>query len=88
MKGVDMAATEEQILDKIREVVPKFGVEADAVSMDSGLEALDMDSLDLVELMQAIEDELGIQVPDEDLEGVETIGDAVRAVVKNTSVEA
>jgi len=83
-----MAVTEEQIFEHIKQVVPKFGVEVDAVDMDAGLESLDMDSLDLVELMQAIEDEFGIEVPDEDLESVETVGDAVRAVVKNSTVQA
>jgi acyl carrier protein len=70
-------------LNKIKEIVPKFGVNPDDVSDTSTLEDLDMDSLDVVEIMQAIEDDLGIRVPDEDLEDLTTIGDAVAAVVKN-----
>lgn len=78
-----MAVTQEEVLNKIKEIVPKFGVNPDDVSDSSTLEDLDMDSLDVVEIMQAIEDDLGIRVPDEDLEDLSTIGDAVTAVVKN-----
>ncbi|MGH2906781.1 MAG: acyl carrier protein [Solirubrobacterales bacterium] len=78
-----MAVTQEEVLNKIKEIVPKFGVEPGDVTNDSTLEDLDMDSLDVVEIMQAIEDDLGIRVPDEDLEDLSTIGDAVAAVVKN-----
>jgi acyl carrier protein len=78
-----MAVTNEEVLNKIKEIVPKFGVNPDDVSDTSTLEDLDMDSLDVVEIMQAIEDDLGIRVPDEDLEDLTTIGDAVTAVVKN-----
>ncbi|MBI2692298.1 MAG: acyl carrier protein [Solirubrobacterales bacterium] len=78
-----MAVTNEEVLNKIKEIVPKFGVNPDDVSDTSTLEDLDMDSLDVVEIMQSIEDDLGIRVPDEDLEDLTTIGDAVAAVVKN-----
>ncbi|MGK2877229.1 MAG: acyl carrier protein [Solirubrobacterales bacterium] len=78
-----MAVTNEEVLNKIKDIVPKFGVDPGDVSDTSTLEDLDMDSLDVVEIMQAIEDDLGIRVPDEDLEDLTTIGDAVAAVVKN-----
>lgn len=78
-----MAVTPEEVLNKIKEIVPKFGVNPDEVQDTSTLEDLDMDSLDVVEIMQAIEDDMGIRVPDEDLEDLTTIGDAVAAVVKN-----
>jgi acyl carrier protein len=42
---------------------------------------LDADSLDLVELIMALEEEFGIEVPEEDLEGVETVGGAFDLVV-------
>ncbi|MFY9488670.1 MAG: acyl carrier protein [Solirubrobacterales bacterium] len=78
-----MAATQEEVLNKIKEIVPKFGVDPEAVTAEATLEDLDMDSLDVVEIMQAIEDDLGIRVPDEDLEDLSTMGDAINAVVKN-----
>lgn len=79
-----MAVTNEEVLNKIKEIVPKFGVDPDDVKDTSTLEDLDMDSLDVVEIMQAIEDDMGIRVPDEDLEDLTTIGDAVTAVVNNS----
>jgi acyl carrier protein len=42
---------------------------------------LDADSLDLVELVMALEEEFGVEVPEEDLEGVETVGQAYELVV-------
>ncbi len=42
---------------------------------------LDADSLDLVELVMALEEEFGVEVPEEELEGVETIGQAYDLVV-------
>ncbi|MEY2974166.1 MAG: acyl carrier protein [Actinomycetota bacterium] len=41
---------------------------------------LDADSLDLVELVMALEEEFGIEVPEEDLEGIETVGQAFTLV--------
>ncbi|HEV7918871.1 MAG TPA: acyl carrier protein [Solirubrobacterales bacterium] len=78
-----MAVTQEQVLEKIKEIVPKFGVDPEAVTTEATLEDLDMDSLDVVEIMQAIEDDFGIRVPDEDLEDLATMGDAIDAIVKN-----
>ena len=42
---------------------------------------LDADSLDLVELVMALEEEFGVEVPEEELEGVETVGQAFNLVV-------
>ena len=45
--------------------------------MDSTWGDLDVDSLDLVELVKALEDEYGIQIADEELKPIATVGDAV-----------
>ena len=42
---------------------------------------LDADSLDLVELVMALEEEFGVEVPEEELEGIETVGQAYDLVV-------
>jgi acyl carrier protein len=42
---------------------------------------LDADSLDLVELVMALEEEFGVEVPEEELEGVETVGQAYDLVI-------
>lgn len=41
---------------------------------------LDADSLDLVELVMALEEEFGVEVPEEELEGIETVGQAYELV--------
>lgn len=46
---------------------------------------LDADSLDLVELVMALEEEFGIEVPEEELEGVETVGQAFELVTGKIS---
>ena len=52
-------------------------VSEDQVTMEAKFgEDLDADSLDLVELVMALEEEFGVEVPEEELEGVETVGQA------------
>ena len=58
-------------------------VEADQVTDDAKFgDDLEADSLDLTELVMALEDQFGIEVPEEDLEDVRTVGNAVDAVLK------
>jgi acyl carrier protein len=55
-----------------------LGVDESAVTEDAKFkDDLDADSLDLVELVMALEEKLDISVPEEDLEGVETVGNAL-----------
>jgi acyl carrier protein len=57
--------------------VEVLSVDADKVVPDAKFgDDLDADSLDLVELVMALEEEFGIEVPEEDLEGIETVGQA------------
>ena len=57
--------------------VEVLSVDAEKVTREATFgEDLDADSLDLVELVMALEEEFGIEVPEEDLEGVETVGHA------------
>ena len=56
-------------------------VEPDQVTMDAKFgDDLDADSLDLVELVMALEEAFDIEVPEEDLEGIETVGQAFELV--------
>jgi acyl carrier protein len=50
------------------------------------LDDLGADSLDVVELAMALEDEFGLQVPDEDLEDIRTVQDIVEYIVKHAGV--
>ena len=60
--------------------VEVLSVEADQVTLETSFEALDADSLDLVEFVMALEEEFGIEVPESDLEGVDTVGKAFALV--------
>ena len=59
-------------------IVDQLGVDEYEVTMDASfVDDLGADSLDLVELVMAMEDEFGIEIPDEDAEGIHTVSDAV-----------
>ena len=70
-------------LSTIREVAAEvLSVEPDKVTEDARFkEDLDADSLDLVELVMGLEERFDIEVPEDDLEGVTTIGQAVDLVL-------
>lgn len=69
-------------LEKIKEIlVEQLGVSADEISLDSSLmDDLGADSLDLVELVMALEQEFDLEISDEDAENIKTVGDAVNYV--------
>lgn len=70
--------------EKIREMLSKqMGVSADSITMDTRLvEDLKADSLDVVELIMDLEQEYGVQVPEEELPGVHTVGDILKVIGK------
>ena len=71
--------------DKVKEVViDKLGVENDKiVSEASFVDDLGADSLDTVELIMQLEEEFGIEIPDEDAETITTVQAAVDYIDKN-----
>ncbi|MBW3609906.1 MAG: acyl carrier protein [Actinomycetota bacterium] len=68
--------------DKFRDcAVEVLQVTPDQVTMDASFSSdLDADSLDLVELVMALEEAFDIEVPEEDLDGIETVGQAYKMV--------
>lgn len=59
-----------------------LSVSEDQVKPDANFgDDLDADSLDLVELVMALEEEFGVEVPEEELEGIETVGQAYDLVI-------
>lgn len=70
------------IFEKIKSLLAdQLDVDEDTITMDSDISAdLGADSLDVVELIMSIEDEFGIQVPDEKIEDVKTVGDVVNYI--------
>lgn len=79
-----------EVLEAIREVaVEVLSVEPDAVTEEARFkEDLDADSLDLVELVMGLEERFDITVPEEDLEDVTTVGQAVTLVMKKAGASA
>ena len=63
------------VFDKIKEIIiEQLSVEEDDLTMDTHLmKDLEADSLDAVEIIMAIEDEYGIEIPDEDAEKIQTV---------------
>ncbi len=65
-------------------VVEQLGVEEEEVSLESSfIEDLGADSLDIVELIMALEEEFELEVPDEDAEKLLTVGDVVDYIKEN-----
>ncbi len=66
------------VLDKIKKIiVDQLDVEESEITLETSFEDLDADSLDIVELIMALEEEFGIEIPDEDGEKLTTVGAAV-----------
>jgi acyl carrier protein len=74
--------TPEAVEKTIVDALPEFGVEASHVSRDSTFEDLDVDSLDLTEISQIIEEQYGVTIKGEDARNIKTVGDAVDLVLK------
>ena len=71
-------------LEKMREVVvDQLGIDADAITEEATfVDDLGADSLDLLQLMMALESEFDIQIPDEAFENVRSVGDVLDLVEK------
>jgi acyl carrier protein len=65
-------------------LVEQLGVDGETVSMESNfIDDLNADSLDIVELVMAMEQEFGISIPDEEAERIKSVGDAVEFIKAN-----
>jgi acyl carrier protein len=75
----------EEILDKVKAVVvDQLNVEDEEVVDDASfIDDLGADSLGIVELVMALEEEFGVSIPDEDAESIKTVGDAVSYIQAN-----
>lgn len=69
--------TKEQIETRVTDALVEFGEEREDLSREAKFEDLDVDSLDLVELAQIVEDEYGVELSDSDMDKLETVGDVV-----------
>jgi acyl carrier protein len=70
-------ATHEQVEARVIDALASFGPDKSQITSESTFEELDIDSLDLVELAQIVEDEYGVVLKGEDMKELKTVGDAV-----------
>ncbi|MGI8440150.1 MAG: acyl carrier protein [Thermoleophilaceae bacterium] len=77
--------TRENVEPKVIEAIAELGPEPAQVTPDATFESLDVDSLDLVELTQVVEEEFGVVIPNEDAAKLTTVGEAIEYVVAHGS---
>ena len=67
----------ESVEKTIYDGLVELGTERDDLSREATLESLDVDSLDLVELAQIVEDEYGVELKGDDVKDVKTVGEVI-----------
>ncbi len=74
------------VLEKVKAILAEqFDVEEDKITVDTDLqEDLGADSLDVVDLLMSIEDEFEVEVPDEEIENIKTVGALVAYIEANS----
>ncbi|MCY6483980.1 acyl carrier protein [Clostridium aestuarii] len=70
------------VFDKVKKIIAdQLGLDEDTITMDSSfVDDLGADSLDVVELIMALEEDFDIEIPDEDAEKVSKVGDVVEYI--------
>ena len=78
---------QEEIFEKVKKIiVDQLGVADTSVTMEASfIDDLGADSLDIVELVMALEEEFNIEIPDTDAEKVVTVGDVVDYIKENVA---
>jgi acyl carrier protein len=72
-----MPATTTEIETTVFEALETFGAEPSAINRDAGFEELDVDSLDLAELAQIVDDKYGVTIAADDMKKITTVGDVL-----------
>ena len=82
-----MAATvtKEQIQERVTEALVELGADREEIKQEAEFEALELDSLDLVELAQIVKDEWGVEITANDMEGLKTVDQAIDLVASRAS---
>ena len=79
------AVTDQEVENTLYEAMAETGADRSVLSRDASFEELDVDSLDLVELAQVVEDEFGVELKGEDIKDLRTVGQAIDLVVARAS---
>lgn len=77
-----MSATQEDVQELVYGAIESFGTSREIIDRDSTLESLDVDSLDLVELGQLVEEKYNLRLTSDDLSEVQTVGQAVDLILE------
>ncbi len=69
------------IEDKVKTIISnQLEVDLNRISLETTFEDIDADSLDIVELVMALEEEFDLEISDQEIENIKTIGDVVRFI--------
>jgi acyl carrier protein len=77
--------TTEQVQERVVEALASFGPDPAQITREATFEELDIDSLDLVELAQIVEDEYGVVLKGEDMKELKSVGDAIDLITSRAS---
>ena len=85
LRGGELIMSSEEVLEKVKGIiVEQLGVSENSVTEEASfIDDLGADSLDIVELVMALEEEFDIEIPDSDAEKVVTVGDVVEYIKEN-----
>ena len=75
----------EAVEKTVYEALPQFGVDEAQISREATFEELDVDSLDLAELAQVVEDEHGVLMEGDDMKQIRTVGDAIDFITEKSN---
>lgn len=77
------------IFESVKRIInEQLGLDENEITMDSNfLEDLGADSLELIDLIMALETEFDLEVPEEDIEEIETVGDVVSYIKSHTDLD-
>ncbi|MCW3014869.1 MAG: phosphopantetheine-binding protein [Solirubrobacterales bacterium] len=73
--------TTEAVQQTVTDALVSFGAEPSEIAMDTELTALDIDSLDLAEMSQIVDDEYGVSLKSTDVTTIKTVGDIIELIV-------
>jgi acyl carrier protein len=75
----------DRVFETIAGALAEAGADRDQIARESSFESLDVDSLDLVEVGQVIQDEFGVEIKGDDMKELSTVGQVVTLVVERVS---
>ena len=75
----------DKVFETIAGALAEIGPEREEITRQSTFESLDVDSLDLVEVGQVIDDQFGVEIKGDDMEDLRTVGEVVDLVIERTT---